>query len=60
MLHEFYANSVRKVGVPRLQLAARFRLGYPILLSEDFQSGRRYEGVTVITPFERSPEELTA
>jgi hypothetical protein len=43
-----------------LILASAERLGCPVLLSEDFQSGRRYEGVTVINPFERSPEELTA
>ena len=43
-----------------LILASAERLGCPILLTEDFQSGRRYEGVTVINPFERSPEELTA
>ncbi len=99
VLHEFYANAVRKIGVPSLEarravsafsrwrpggidfavvergwywmdqaqltywdsliLASAERLGCPILLSEDFQSGRRYEGVTVMNPFERSPEQLT-
>jgi predicted nucleic acid-binding protein len=100
VLHEFYANAVRKIGVPSLEarhvvsafsrwrpggmdfavvkrgwywmdraqltywdaliLASAERLGCPILLSEDFQSGRRYDGVTVVNPFERNPEELAA
>lgn len=97
VLHEFYANAVRKLGVPSLEarevvslfsrwrpggmnlavvergwywmdraqlsywdsliLASAERLGCSMLLSEDFQSGWVFEGVTVINPFERSPED---
>jgi hypothetical protein len=39
-----------------LILASAERLGCRWLLSEDFQSGRSYEGITVINPFEREPE----
>jgi predicted nucleic acid-binding protein len=100
VLHEFYANAIRKLGVPSLEarravsafrrwrpggidfavvergwywmdqaqltywdsliLASAERLGCTILLSEDFQSGRRYDGVTVVNPFERSPEDPPA
>lgn len=98
VLHEFYANAVRKLGVPApeareavavfskwrpggmnlsvvergwywmdraqlsywdsLILASAERLGCSLLLSEDFQTGRSFEGVRVINPFEESPEGL--
>jgi predicted nucleic acid-binding protein len=98
VLHEFYANAVRKLGVPAPQareavavfskwrpggmsiglvergwywmdqaqlsywdsliLASAERLGCSMLLSEDFQTGRSFEGVRVISPFENSPEGL--
>jgi predicted nucleic acid-binding protein len=95
VLHEFYANAVRKSGVPAsvareavavfslwqpagvnlavierawfwmdraqlsygdaLILASAERLGCRWLLSEDFQEGRAYEGVTVVNPFKSQP-----
>jgi predicted nucleic acid-binding protein len=96
VLHEFYANAGRKLGVPAseareavavfsrwrpagmsmsvvergwywmdqaqlpywdsLILASAERLGCSILLSEDFQTGRNFEGVRVVSPFAQSPE----
>jgi predicted nucleic acid-binding protein len=41
-----------------LILASAERLGGSILLSEDFQTGRDFEGVLVVSPFEQSPEDL--
>lgn len=98
VLHEFYANAFRKLGVPALQareavavfgkwrpggmslslvergwywmdqaqlsywdsliLASAEQLGCSMLLSEDFQAGRRFEEVRVINPFADSPESL--
>ncbi len=98
VLHEFYANAVRKTGVPpepareavtafsrwrpvdvtfglierawywmdtaqlsywdSLILGSAERLGCRWLLSEDFQSGRDYEGVTAVNPFKTLPSEL--
>ena len=95
VLHEFYANALRKTGVgspearqavevfsrwqpggmnaevverawywmdhaqlsywDALILASARRLGCRWLLSEDFQNGRDYEGVTVISPFVQLP-----
>jgi predicted nucleic acid-binding protein len=40
-----------------LILASAERLECSILLSEDFQSGRDYEGVRVVNPFEMSPQD---
>jgi predicted nucleic acid-binding protein len=40
-----------------LILASAERLGCSVLLSEDFQAGRSYEGVRVVSPFERGPLE---
>jgi predicted nucleic acid-binding protein len=40
-----------------LILASAERVGRLLLLSEDFQSGRSYEGVRVVSPFERGPQE---
>ena len=97
VLNEFYANALRKTGVPAadarnavmvfsqwqpsgvslsvierawywmdraqvswwdgLILASAERLGCRWLLSQDFQSGRSYEGITVINPFEQGPFE---
>jgi predicted nucleic acid-binding protein len=39
-------------------LASAERLGCAMLLSEDFQAGRSFEGVQVVNPFEKSPEGL--
>jgi predicted nucleic acid-binding protein len=39
-------------------LASAERLGCSMLLSEDFQTGRSFEGLQVISPFENSPEGL--
>jgi predicted nucleic acid-binding protein len=98
VLHEFYANACRKLGVPALEareavevfsrwrpggmslsvvergwywmnqaqlsywdsliLASAERLGCSILLSEDFQTGRDFDGVRVVSPFAQSPEDL--
>jgi predicted nucleic acid-binding protein len=98
VLHEFYANAVRKLGVAAPQareavavfskwrpggmsiglvergwywmdqaqlsywdsliLASAEQLGCAMLLSEDFQTGRSFEGIRVISPFENSPEGL--
>jgi len=98
VLHEFYANAVRKLRVPEpaartyvtrltewspsgpelssiqrawhwcdsaqinfwdaLILAAAEQAGCRYLLSEDFQAGRRYGGITIVNPFERSPQEF--
>jgi predicted nucleic acid-binding protein len=41
-----------------LILAAARRSGARYLLSEDFQSGRRYEDIQALDPFERSPAEF--
>jgi predicted nucleic acid-binding protein len=96
VLHEFYANAVRKLGVPApdarqvvavfskwrpggmnitvierawywmdqaqlsywdgLIVASAERLGCSILLSEDFQTGRNFDGIRVMSPFDNSPE----
>ena len=98
VLHEFYANAIRKLQVPRpearkvvrgyaqwvpvetslglmeqawhwmdqarlsywdsLIMAAAERAGCRYLLSEDFQSGRRYRAITVVNPFHQEPGEL--
>ena len=39
-------------------LASAERLGCDLLLSEDFQPGRRYDSVTVVNPFETEPDEF--
>ncbi len=39
-------------------LAAAEQSGCRYLLSEDFQEGRNFDGVTVINPFNRSPDSL--
>ena len=39
-------------------LASAERLGCSMLLSEDFQTGRSFDGVRVISPFDDSPEGL--
>jgi predicted nucleic acid-binding protein len=39
-------------------LAAAEQAGCRYLLSEDFQSGRKYGSVTVVNPFERDPAQL--
>jgi predicted nucleic acid-binding protein len=97
VLHEFYTNAIRKLGMPSLEaretvsvfsrwrpvgidfavvergwywmdraqlcywdsliLSSAERLGCSLLLSEDFQSGGSYEGVRVVSPFERGPQE---
>src|ERR1035437_10379074 len=41
-----------------LILAAAQRSGARYLLSEDFQSGRNYEDIQVLNPFEQSPAEF--
>lgn len=41
-----------------LILASAERLGCRWLLSEDFQSGRKYDGITVINPFEQPPAAI--
>ncbi len=41
-----------------LILAAAQRSGARYLLSEDFQSDRRYEDIQVLNPFEHSPSEF--
>jgi predicted nucleic acid-binding protein len=41
-----------------LILASAERLGCSIILSEDFQTGRNFEGLLVVSPFEQSPEDL--
>jgi predicted nucleic acid-binding protein len=95
VLHEFYANAVRKLNMPATEareavsmfatwrpggmdfalvergwywmdraqlsywdgliLASTERLGCSVLLSEDFQSGRDYEGIRVVDPFRQTP-----
>jgi predicted nucleic acid-binding protein len=97
VLHEFYTNAIRKLGVSSpearetvsvfsrwrplgidfalvergwywmdraqlsywdsLILASVERVGCSLLLSEDFQSGRSYEAVRVVSPFECTPQE---
>jgi len=96
VLHEFYANAERKMGLARLParkmvesfaqwrpvemslgliqqswhwmdqaqlsywdsliVAAAERAGCAWLLSEDFQRGCRFGGVTVVDPFRQEPE----
>jgi predicted nucleic acid-binding protein len=98
VLHEFYANAIRKVGVPKtkaratveafslwhreepglaligrawhwmdeaqltywdgLIVAAAEQTGSAWLLSEDFQVGRKFGTVTVISPFRAEPREF--
>jgi predicted nucleic acid-binding protein len=41
-----------------LILASAERLGCSILLSEDFQAGRSYDGVRVVNPFEAPPPDM--
>jgi len=41
-----------------LIVAAAERAGCGWLLSEDFQAGRRFGDVTVVNPFERTPEQV--
>jgi predicted nucleic acid-binding protein len=41
-----------------LIVAAAEQAGCRWLLSEDFQSGRRFGGLTVVNPFERGPAEF--
>jgi predicted nucleic acid-binding protein len=41
-----------------LILAAAQRSGARYLLSEDFQTARRYEDIQVLNPFEQSPTEF--
>lgn len=100
VLHEFYANAIRKIGVPAtgareaflifsqwrpcgmtagvverawfwmdeaqlpywdgLILASAERMGCKWLLSEDFQPGRSYAGVTVVNPFAQGPQTIFA
>src|SRR6266849_3182558 len=98
VLHEFYVNAIRKIGVPKtkaratvevfslwhrvdsglglvgrawywmdeaqltywdgLIVAAAEQSGSAWLLSEDFQVGRKFEAVTVISPFRAEPREF--
>lgn len=98
VLHEFYWNAVRKMGLDPVRareivedisqwrpvdtsvglmqqawhwtdvaqlpywdaliLAAAQRSGAKYLLSEDFQSQRRYQDIQTLNPFERSPSEF--
>jgi predicted nucleic acid-binding protein len=100
VLHEFYWNAVRKMGLDAasaremvedishwrpvdtslgliqeawnwadvtqvaywdaLILAAAQRSGARHLLSEDFQSGRRYQDIQIVNPFEHSPSEFAS
>ncbi len=41
-----------------LIVASAEQAGCRCLLSEDFQAGRRFDGITVVNPFEHSPSEL--
>jgi predicted nucleic acid-binding protein len=50
-----------KAGVPywdALILASAETAGCAYLLSEDFQAGRRFGGLTVVSPFQSRPEEF--
>ena len=98
VLHEFYANALRKANVSHddaraivrsyknwepelpsfhsierawhwfdtaqisiwdaLIVASAEQAGCRWLLSEDFQAGRSFGGITVVNPFEHSPTEL--
>jgi predicted nucleic acid-binding protein len=98
VLHEFYWNAVRKMGLDPVRareivedisqwrpvdtsvglmqqawhwtdvaqlpywdaliLAAAQRSGAKYLLSEDFQSQRRYQDIQTLNPFEHSPSEF--
>jgi len=98
VIHEFYSNAVRKlgIGIPRVRaevesfvqwqpvgyglgivqrawywmdkaglhywdsliLASAETAGCAYLLSEDFQAGQRFGGITVVNPFRRKPEEF--
>lgn len=41
-----------------LIIAAAYRSGAQYILSEDFQSGRRYEDVRVLNPFDCAPSDF--
>ena len=98
VLHEFYANAARKLGVPEAEaraavrdfaawpvadagmpllnrawhwcdaaqvpfwdamiVAAAEQSGSRLLVSEDFQDGRKYGALTVVNPFEHEPAEF--
>ncbi len=98
VLNEFYANAVRKLGLPTsgvrsnveklaqwapvgfglglvqrawywmdkagvpywdaLILASAETAGCAYLLSEDFQAGRHFGDITVVSPFQSRPEEF--
>lgn len=48
-------------GVPywdALILGSAERLGCQWLLSEDFPAGRKYEGTTIVSPFDQVPSEI--
>jgi predicted nucleic acid-binding protein len=50
-----------KSGIPywdALIVAAAETAGCKYLLSEDFQPGQKFGGVTVVNPFRSSPEEF--
>jgi predicted nucleic acid-binding protein len=50
-----------EAGVPywdALILASAETAGCAYLLSEDFQAGRRFGGITVVSPFQSRPEEF--
>jgi predicted nucleic acid-binding protein len=54
-------NWMDEAGVPywdALILASAETAGCAFLLSEDFQTGRQFGGVTVVSPFQSRPEEF--
>lgn len=42
-----------------LIVAAAQRAGCQYLLSEDFQPGQAFDGVTVVNPFEHAPADIS-
>ncbi len=53
----YWMDSAQLAYWDALILAAAERSGARYLLSEDFQAGRRYGEVEVVSPFERPPAE---
>lgn len=54
----FWMETAQATWWDSLILSAAERSGCPFLLSEDFQSGRRYGPLTVVSPFEADPADF--
>lgn len=55
----YWADQAQLAHWDAMILASAERQGCEVLLSEDFQSGRKYGSVQVINPFENEPPRLS-